>query len=250
MEQVILTTSTVDDVYYEMLKSLLVSMEINGKNTVPIHIDLINGKDLHVKELTKISKYVEEVDLIPLDANFISVTFTRPEQMKKHLGRGYKKIMSIDNDIVINDDITPIWDGVVPSSIKIWDKRKYLPKMPNKKEKEKYKRKLKKMPWITFQGGVYVFGNSPVLRDYYQNVVEVCKNRSYDKGYYDGQWALYSYYLKYADIIKLIPLHPNYNDTDMRRGSAVWHCKHSRHNKGRFRKEVLKYLEIANERLS
>jgi hypothetical protein len=138
----------------------------------------------------------------------------------------------MDCDIIIRGKLDGIWDDVAPGVLKIMDKSRYR-KTSNKTK---------------FQGGVYFFGNSPEIREFYAEIVSKIGPCF---GFYDGQRALLDVYRQYINKIKLLHLDVIYNDernTGWAEKSKVWHAKHGRIRNMPFAAEASKYLKMCNER--
>ena len=231
MKRIILTTADVQ--YLDVLKVFLMSMRYHG-NDYPIRADLINYTDDQVGRLRNLYPNLEIARIVipsegELEQRLLRLMHTRPPQMWKALNEDWDQILSMDCDIIIRGRIDGMWDGVAPGVFKILDKG----------HRQSDKGRL--------QGGVYIFGNSPGIREYYKELMDLI---GAEFGFWDGQTALYTLLKKYDKKITFVGLERKYNDDrklKMDKKSLVWHCKHGRLGLKRFEREFEFYLKKANE---
>ena len=230
MKRIILTTA--DAQYVDVLKVFLMSMRLHG-NSYKIRADLINYSDEQVERLKNIYPLLEENRIqiandCESERRLLLLMRTRPKQMWKALNEDWEQVMSMVCDIIIRGDISGIWDGVDADTFKIFLKKK-------------------KNDRTCMQGGVYLFGNSENIRNYYREIMDTIGE---DFGFWDGQEALCTVLKNYTDVLRFKKLDRTYNDErklKMSKKSLVWHCKHGRIGLGEFEKEFRVYLKEANK---
>ena len=226
MKRVILTTCTCDNRYIDVLKVFLMSMRYHGNKDL-IVADLINGNKEMYAGLMRIYPNMEINHIIIPEVTLLKLMHTRPPQMAKKLTEGWDQIMSMDCDVIIRGNIEGIWNNVEPSTIKIMDK--------GSTKKDNYR----------FQGGVYLFGVSQVIKDYYNDIMDIIGG---EFDFFDGQAALYRVYKnKYSKQITKRNLSKKYNCSRFKKNSLVWHCKHAYLDNEKFQKEFQIYLKEANK---
>lgn len=232
MKRIILTTAEVG--YLDILKAFLASHRIHGTDC-PILCDLLNGNPDVANRLQAIYPNLR-VNLMSCEwtqdnsQNLLNLMYTRPPQMWKALNEGWEQVCSMDCDIVIRGNIAQIWDGVEPDVIKIFIK----------KEKEGNAK-------IYFQGGVYLFGNSENIRDYYKAIMDKIGTKW---SFYDGQSALYTELQKFTTKLRLLKLPRTFNDERKEKrsnDSLVWHIKHGQIKTEPWNTEFKKYFNEANK---
>ena len=232
MDKIILTTAEVG--YLDILKTFLASHRVHGTDCV-IRCDFLNGNADIAERLKAIYPNLQ-VNLMDCewtkneDQNILNIMYTRPPQMWKALSDGWDQVCSMDCDIVIRGNISQIWDGVEPDVIKILIK---------KEKKDNYKTYL--------QGGVYLFGNSENIRNYYKAIMDKIGEKF---AFFDGQAALYTELLKFAGKVRVVKLPRTFNDErkdKMDKNSLVWHIKHGRLGIKPWVLEFKKYLNEANK---
>jgi len=222
MKRIILTTVNYD--YYNMIKAWLMSMRLHN-NDYFIRADFINGNDKIYKCLHNIYPNLEIIHYdIPKEEspaqNLLNLMYTRPPQMMKAIDENWDQIMSMDCDILIRGSLEHIWDNVEPSVIKV-------------------KHRKSSTAIGKFQGGVYILGNSPTIKLYYQSIMEKIGKKF---AFYDGQAALYLSYINYKEKMKLVELENTYNDLKFGSNSIVWHSRHGHLNDPKFAKYFDKCL--------
>jgi len=232
MKRIILTTA--NNRYFDILRAFLASMRYHGNNT-EIAADLINFTDNQVGSLCKIYENltVSRIDIpyttkVP-ETDLLRLMYTRPNQMWRALNGPYEQVMSMDCDILIRGSLEHIWDGVKPNSFKI------LVKKCDKNNSKTH-----------FQGGVYILGVSDATISFYKEIMDTIGS---EFGFWDGQRALCEIYEKNRDGIELIKMDRTYNDErklNMNKKSIVWHIKHRNFDLKIVKKELNKYLQIAN----
>ena len=170
MKRIILSTVNYD--YLNVIKAWLMSMRLH-KNDYFIRVDFINGNNKIYESLRNIYSNLEVVHYdIPKEENqqqnLLNLMYTRPPQMMKAINENWDQIMSMDCDTLIRGSLKHIWDDVKPSVIKV-----------------KYRKSSTAIG--KFQGGVYILGNSPTIKLYYQGILEkIGKNSPFmlDKQHY------------------------------------------------------------------
>jgi len=234
MKRIILTTA--DGCYIDVLASFLASMRYN-KNDYFIRLDFINGTRDMENYLRRIYPGLE-INSIALDGyeklspadRLLNLIWTRPRQLWKALNEDWDQVMKMDCDMLIRGSIEHIWDDLMPSVLKVF-----------------MKKERKKRPNTYFQGGVQLYGNSPDIKRYYQEFIDLVKPPF---AFYDGQRALYELWLKHKHTVKLVKLDRTYND-DRYKGfsskSLVWHVKHGQITTEPWLSEFKKYLNEANK---
>jgi len=232
MKRIMLTTATCDNRYVDVLKVFLMSMKRNAGEQTLIRADLVNGNDDIYARLKRIYENLEinHIDLPKTNwekekDRLLPVMYLRLPRMMATMNENWDQIMSIDCDAIVRKALDNIWDGVIPSSYKVWVRKE-------------------KKPCRRFQAGVQIFGNSPVVREYYKDFMAFLGD---NWSFYAGQQAIYTMYLNYQDKIKLIPMEEKYNDCKFRQESFIWHSKHSHIDEKPFRRELNYYLAEANK---
>jgi len=157
--------------------------------------------------------------------NMLLLMYARIPRMWKTLNEDWDQVMTIDSDVIIRKPFDSIWDGTEPSTIKIWD------------------RGPKKQPFTRVQAGVHIFGNSPEIKEYYQ---EFMKEIGPAWEFEIGQAAIYTVYLRFKEKIRLVQMSRKYNDSKFKDKSIIWHAKHGHFREPRFQKEFQKHLGRAN----
>ena len=231
MERVIYTTSSCDKLHWDMLMVFLRSLKINGNYNGKIIVDLINPSEHHITMLDAVGVLGNTIEIAkdnndnrpyehgvpPFNAK---VMFTRLFGQMEVMKTGYDQILSIDTDIIFRGDIRHIWDDVEPGTLKVWERK-------NRKQ------------WLTFQGGVIVYGNSPGLREFYSDYI---RDITKDNRIESGQYYLYENWVKHSDKVKKIKLSKVFNDSKLKDYSVIWHVKHGHYKEPRWQKEFKKYL--------
>lgn len=233
MKRIMLTTTTCDNKYLDVMKVFLYTLNKNGGKREFLRADLINGNDDIYERLHRLYDRMEichidmpkGLDWLNHD-NMILLMRRRIPTMWKTLNEDWDQVMTIDSDAIIRKSIESIWDGVEPSTIKIWD------------------RGPKKQPFTRVQAGVHIFGNSPEVKEYYKAFM---KELGEEWEFHVGQATIHTVYLKFKDKIKLVQMSPRYNDCKFKKDSYIWHCKHSHLNEKKFQKEFRHYLKLANK---
>lgn len=226
--RVILTTATAGNEYYDMLLVFLLSLRVAGKYNGTVIIDLINGKQ---KESDEINKTYPGAIVNPIyvpEITMLSTMFTRPNQIMNAMNAGYEQIAAIDDDIIVRKDISGIWDDLGPGTVKVWDKKALPPIFPDRKSKRYWDTvkipKLEKRDMrARIQGGVQLYGNSEVSREFY---AEFMRRLGAKFKFWDGQIILYRMLRKRFGGIKFINLGSNYNDSLFNDCTVMWHVKH------------------------
>jgi len=237
MEQIIYTTSSVDEKHLNELKVFLYSLWKNG-NRYPVLLDLVNCYDNHIiMDLHAIYPNIRHITSVRIDETDevieraiekirvfdLNVMYTRPLGLKYELGLyPDAQILSIDTDIIVRGKLTGIWEGVKPGVLKVWDKGK------------------KKTDRIRFQGGVMIYGNSPEIREYYQKVLDMVGEA---REFQSVQEAIFRAWKDDRTLITKIDLPVKYNDSKLRKDSVLWHCKHSHFDKEKYQIEFQAYLK-------
>jgi hypothetical protein len=191
------------------------SIRLHNNDEYHLRVDLINGNSQIHNLLRKIYPNIDIVhydipkvkDSFDNPKNLLNLMRTRPPQMWRALNEDWDQILSLDCDTLIRTPIEGIWDDVEPGTIKI------------------LKRSNKKSSAMKFQGGVYVFGNSPHIKAYYHHIIKRIGKKF---AFYDGQAALYTIYLKYQKVIRLIDLDEKYNNRILSDDAVIWHIKRDR----------------------
>jgi len=231
MRRVILTTCTCDNWYVNVMKVFLVSLKRSGCD-VPVHADIINGNDETHRQLRGLYPSLEINSIeIPGEHNWeddqelVKIFRTRPGQMTRELEAGWDQVMSIDCDTIVRRPIDKIWDGVVPGSLKIMDRGK------------------KRKSYNRYQGGVYVWGNSPLVREFNRVMIERIGTNF---EFFDGQRTKYELMAgEFKDKIQHVQLDRKYNDNHFGDDSIIWHAKHGSLKRDKFAKEFNRYLSEA-----
>jgi hypothetical protein len=133
----------------------------------------------------------------------------RRMQIASDLLSRHDQVLCLDSDIIVRKSLEHIWDGVVPSTLKIWFKGS------------------DRKPRTRFQGAVYILGNSPACRRMY---AEVISNLEGSKGWFDCQEQLYLVWHKYKALVPRVDLPTVFNDNFFMPASAIWHAKHGHDN--------------------
>ena len=232
MKRIMLTTTTCDNNYLDVMKVFLYSLNLNSKDKELIRADLINGDDEIYSRLHRLYENLEIKHIeMPrgLDwydrKNMLQLMYTRIPRMWETLNEGWDQVMTIDSDIIVRKPFDSIWDGVESSMIKIWD------------------RGPKKQPFTRVQAGVHIFGVSKDILEYYHAFMD---DIGEDWEFEYGQAAIYTVYLKFQDRIKLLQMPKHFNDSKFKSGSTIWHAKHGHFREPRFQNEWQKYLADAN----
>lgn len=231
MKRIIITIATCDNKYLDIFKAFLMSLRLNAGHNYPLRAILVNGNDNIFSRLKRIYPAIQ-IEPVTLphkdwtkDENLIDIIRLRPQQMMNTLNEDWDQVLSLDCDSLVMKSLDNIWDGVVPGSIKIWER--------------------KHESGIMIQGGVYILGNSEYIKKLYMECVDILKKPFALKF---GQICLYLLYKKYSEHIKHIQLDNSYNDKYCRADSFIWHCKHKNVIKNRaFAKYVNKYYKNAEE---
>jgi len=242
MEKVIYTTSSCEPHSYDQLKVFLHSLH-KFDNTYPLILDLVNPTERQKTEVRILYPYILEVFGIAVHKLSgkrtmpvkeytrplydVKVMYTRPLGLLGILTRKpeIQQVLSIDTDVIIRDNLSGIWAGVRPSSIKVWDKG------PKKKDRVRY------------QAGVMVYGNSDVTRKYY---TEVIRRIGDVRDLIAAQAALFWAYETFESEMTRIDMPEKYNDSFFLKKSKIWHCKNGHFNDVKYQKEYQYYLKKAN----
>ena len=234
MKKVILTTTTCDNKYLDVMKVYLYTMNLYCPEKTLIRADLINGTPEIYKRLGRLYDNLEVchvemgegLDWTQED-NMIHLMRRRIPVMWKTLNEDWDMVMTMDSDMIVRSDISEIWGDVEPSTIKIWVK-------PEKKATS----------FTKVQAGVHIFGNSPVIKEYYKAFMDrLGDNWMFRK----GQPMIYLTWLDFKERIRIVQMPKKYNDSKFHNDSVVWHCKHGHFNEEKFQREFQRNLVKADE---
>ena len=237
--RVVLTTSTSNDVYYDMLLVFLVSLQKAGGYTGEVRVDLLNGTDQNCADIMKLCPSAV-INRIKTDSGMMPTVYTRPAQIRKALGDGYAQVAAIDADIIVRKPIENIWDDLGPNTVKAWNKKKIPPLFPDGKSRKRWMTvkhpRLDKRACI--QGGVQLYGNGPRTQEFYD---EVMRRLGTQWKFWDGQIIIYKMLRKKYAGITYLNLGPMYNDSFFNEQTVMWHVKHHHFTDPRWVKETQKW---------
>lgn len=233
MKRIMLTTTTCDNNYLDVMKVFLYTLNLHTQNKELVRADLINGNDDIYERFHRLYGNLE-INHVEMPKglnwydhkNMLLLMYARIPRMWETLNEDWEQVMTIDSDVIIRKPFDSIWDDVEPSTIKIWD------------------RGPKKQPFTRVQAGVHIFGNSPEIKDYYQAFM---KDIGAEWEFEYGQAAIYAIYLKFRNKIRIVQMSQKYNDSKFKDKSIIWHAKHGHFKEKKFQKEFQECLKEANK---
>jgi hypothetical protein len=229
--KLILTTVSNEERYVNLLKVFLYTLEKYGGN-YPVVADVINGTDELADGLKRLHLQTEIRNISIPKAKGLDVMYSRPPQMLKYLKEGHEAIASIDADVIFRKDVSGLWDGVVPNSVKFWDKGMTPPiskKMKDKRFKKKYMHRRLNRTDLRFQGGVFIIGNGEHAIKYQKRMIDCLPSKP---AFYTWQTGMFTMLKRMKSTMRSVRMSPVYNDS----------CFNSK-SKNYFDK----YLALANE---
>ena len=140
--------------------------------------------------------------------------------------KDYNAIAWIDNDTIIRKSLDGLWENLTPETLKFWFR---------KDERDALK----------FQGGVYVIGNSEVIKEWLKDIIAALDKYNKTKKDNKNDWYIAQEYMylmyKNNKRIRFVNLDTKFNDSKFNDDSVIWHCKHTQFNFPKYQVEYKSY---------
>ncbi len=225
----IVTISTYDDMYYNQLRSFLMSMKINSPDST-IKVALVDYPEGVTKSLKNNFKdYLFENRTVErVDKRGIHFILMRIDLILECFD--YKENAAwIDTDVVVRGNLTPFLD-IGSKQLKILFRGEDVPEK------------------VRFNAGIMNVGCS---EETYRFITKWRKRLVNNMVWGMGQLELYRAYQEHNDEVDLVKMPEEFNDlgdstnTDsFADGSLMWHSKLGHFYNPRFQKEFKKYLDL------
>ena len=221
--RIILTASSCDEYYFNLLRVFLTSVKLNSNEYVCV--TLINSNEKHVDMIRAINPFVVIDKIFIANYKPWDAVRLRMDIIKSAFDNNIDKVAWMDCDVIVRNSLHDFWKDLDGNVLKILVREK------------------RRGDGTRFQAGIFGLGNSDVTRKYVKDLKESLEGES---EWYDDQTNLFKFYKENKDKIKLINAGHKYNDSEFKDKSIVWHCKQSHFEESKFQGEFKRYLDYAD----
>ncbi len=227
----IITMSTLDELYYKQLLVLLLSLEKNSSEN-KILVYLLNGSGEHKKN-NFLRKRFKNAIFINREVNKVDDRGSGFLLFKAMVIKEYMEITELDKSLTWIDCDTIIRNNLTDLINVSHNGLKILFRGMDKKEH------------LRFNTGVFSIGNS---KETYKMVCDWYNMSNKRIKWSIDQIDLWRAYYNNRDKINLVKLSKKFNDLGSNdkkcffEDSIIWHCKMSHFNDSRYQLEFIKYL--------